>query len=76
MTVKADSKKRVIIPDAAPGDVFAYENRGGGRFTLARLMAPPPRKKMTKSQVLRALDRSKGKYELTWEELRALTREP
>jgi hypothetical protein len=33
-TVKADSAKRVRIPDAKPGQVFAYERTGEGVFTL------------------------------------------
>ncbi len=33
-TVLVDEHKRVCIPDAEPQQVFAYENHGGGRFTL------------------------------------------
>lgn len=32
MTITADSKKRVVVPDAHPGDVFAYEDQGNGHF--------------------------------------------
>jgi len=78
MTVVADSKRRVVMPGAKPGDVFACERRDKNHFLFVRLTAPPPpkTKKMTKAQVLRAIKNSKMKFDLTWEELRELTREP
>lgn len=33
-TLKADSQRRVRIPHANPGQVFAYENLGNGQFML------------------------------------------
>ncbi len=33
-TVKADHSKRVLIPDAKPGQVFSYESNGFGTITL------------------------------------------
>lgn len=76
MTITADSKKRVVIPGAKAGDVFACEQRDENHFSLARLNPPPPLKKMTRTQVRQAIKNSKMKFDLTWEELRALTREP
>lgn len=35
VTVKADTKKRVIVPGAQPGDVFNYEEQENGHFLLA-----------------------------------------
>jgi hypothetical protein len=75
MTVKADSKKRVVVPDARPGDVFAYEDQGNGHFLLIRLI-PDKREKMTRSQVGRAIAKSKLKFDATWDEMRQWTREP
>ena len=37
MTVTADSKRRVIIPSARPGDLFKIQTAGEGKFTLTRL---------------------------------------
>ena len=79
MTITADSKKRVVVPGAKPGDVFACERQGEHHFLLIRLTAPPPppkAKKMTRAQVRRAIKNSKMKFDMTWEELRELTREP
>jgi hypothetical protein len=37
MTVKADEKKRVVIPTAKPGDVFKVE-LSGGKILLTKLV--------------------------------------
>jgi hypothetical protein len=76
MTITADSKKRVVIPWVKPGDVFACEQQDENHFRLARLNPPPPPKKMTAAEVRRALKTSKLKFDTTWDELRAQTREP
>ena len=76
ITVTADAKKRVVLPDAKAGDVFACERQNENRFLLVRLAPPPPPLKKTRADVRRALKNSKLKFDLTWNELRALTREP
>jgi hypothetical protein len=78
MTITADSKKRVVIPWVKPGDVFTCEQQDENHFSLARLQpSPPPRaKKMTREQVRRAIKNSKMKFDMTWDELREMTREP
>ena len=78
MTITADSKKRVVIPWAKPGDVFACEQQDENHGSLVKLQQPPPtcKKKMTKAQVLRAIKNSKLKFDMTWDELRKFTREP
>jgi hypothetical protein len=75
MTLTADAKKRVVIPGAVPGDVFACEQTEQG-VLLKRVYRPKPRKKLTKQQALRAIRGWKSLRGLTWEELRKLTREP
>ena len=79
MTVTADSKKRVVVPGAKPGDVFACERQSENHFLLVRLATPPPVpkvKKMTRAQVRQAIKNSRMKFDMTWEKLRELTREP
>jgi hypothetical protein len=76
MTIIADSKKRVVIPWVKPGDVFTCEQQDENHFRLARLQPPPLPRKKTRAEVRRAIKNSKMKFDLTWEELRALTREP
>jgi hypothetical protein len=38
MTAKVDSKKRVTLKEARPGDVFDVEYLGAGYFKLTRLV--------------------------------------
>ena len=75
MTLTADSKKRVVLPGAAPGDVFACEQKGH-EVVLRRIYREAPRKKLTKAQALKAIRSWKFEPAMTWEELRAITREP
>jgi len=75
MTLTADSKKRVVLPGATPGDVFACEATGNS-VVLTRIFRPKPQKKKTKAQVLKAIQNWKGVPNVTWEELRKITREP
>lgn len=76
MTITADSKKRVVIPWVKPGDVFACEQQDENRFSLVRLQPAPPPAKKTKAEVRLAIKNSKLIFDVTWDELRALTREP
>jgi hypothetical protein len=78
VTITADNKKRVVIPGAKPGDVFAVIQQDENHITLARLQSPPPlpSAKPTKAQVTRALKQSKLEFDHTWNELRTVTREP
>jgi len=75
MTLTADTKKRVIIPSAAPGDVFTCEQTEQG-VLLRRIYRQAPQKKLTKAQALKAIRGSKFKPAMSWEKLRKLTREP
>jgi hypothetical protein len=76
VTIKADSKKRVVVPDALPGDVFAYEDHGNGHFHLVRLNMPDPPTRKTRAQVRKAIATSGLKFDMSWNELREMTREP
>lgn len=37
VTVKADNRRRVQLPDAKPGQVFAYSSDGDGRISLVEV---------------------------------------
>jgi hypothetical protein len=75
MTLTADSKKRVVLPGAAPGDVFTCQQKGP-ELVLRRVYRNTPRKKLTKAQALKAIRSWKFKPAMSWEQLRAFTREP
>jgi hypothetical protein len=71
----ADSKKRVVIPLARPGDVFDVREEGEGRLVLIRLVEPKRKPQMSKARSLRAIRNTPLRPKMSWEELRRLTRE-
>jgi hypothetical protein len=73
MKLTVDEHKRVILPQAKPGDVFEVEARSDGAILLTRV---EQRQKPTREQVQKALDNWSAKTDMTWEELRQMTREP
>jgi hypothetical protein len=75
MTVIADAKKRVVIPGAAPGDVFKLE-KSGSAVILYRIYHEVSRKRPSKAHARAAIGRWKFKPAVSWEKLRALTLEP
>ncbi|HAF02185.1 MAG TPA: hypothetical protein DCG89_00060 [Spartobacteria bacterium] len=75
MTLTADAKKRVVIPGAAPGDVFACE-QSDNAVILRRVYREAPRKRLTREQALKAIRSWKSLRGVKWEELRKMTREP
>ena len=76
MTTTADSKKRIVLPTARPGDVFDVQRQGEGQFVIVRLARPEPRARLTKAQCLRAISAAPLHPTMDWETLKGLTREP
>ena len=75
-TSKVDSKKRIVLPNGCPGDVFDIQQQDEGRFVLVRLEKPEPTGRMSRKSCLEAMRRSPLRPTMTWEGLRELTREP
>lgn len=76
MTTKADSKKRVVLPRAEPGDVFDVQEQEEGRYLLVRLERPEAKASVGREDCLRAMEERPLRLGTTWEELRRMTREP
>ena len=74
--VRADAKKRVVVPGAVPGDVFDVQRQDDERYVLVRLHRPDPAPKKTRAACLKAMSRTPLRMALSWEELRRITREP
>ena len=71
-----DAKRRVVLPEAKPGDVFDIQNQGEGRLLLVRLEAPKPAPRMSMARSLEAIAAAPLQPKMTWESLKAVTREP
>ena len=76
MTTTADSKKRIVLPTARPGDVFDIQGQCEGHFMLVRLARPEPKARLNRAQCLRAIDAAPLHPKMDWETLRGLTRAP
>jgi len=76
MTTKADAKRRIVLPDAEPGDVYDVQRQSEGQYLLVKLERPTPRGKLSKAECLAAMDAAPLTPAMSWEELAALTREP
>ena len=74
--VRADIKRRVVIPGAKPGDIFDVQRQGDERFVLVRLQRANEAPEMSREACLEAMDRSPLNVALSWEQLRRVTREP
>jgi len=72
----ADAKRRVVLPAARPGDIFDIQNQGEGRLLLVRLERPNPGPKMSMARSLEAIAAAPLRPKMTWDSLKALTREP
>jgi hypothetical protein len=72
----ADAKRRVVLPAAKPGDVFDIQTQGEGRLLLVRLERPEPGPGMSVDSCLEAMAAAPLRPRMTWDDLRALTREP
>jgi hypothetical protein len=72
----ADAKRRVVLPAAKPGDVFDVQSQGEGRLLLVRLERPKPGPGMSLEGCLEAIAAAPLRPKMTWESLKAVTREP
>ena len=74
--VRADIKRRVVIPGAKPGDIFDVQRQSDERFVLVRLHRANEAPGMSREACLEAMNRSPLNVALSWEQLRRITREP
>jgi hypothetical protein len=75
--VIADQKKRLVLPDARPGDAFCIEAAGPDQYHLRKLVIPAARPRpATPAAVKKAMRAAPLRPTTTWAELRRLTREP
>ena len=72
--VKVDSARRIRLTVLTPGDYYEPEihGRGAEEITLRRM--PPPRKKKTKEEALKAINKSPLRFTRTWDQVKQETR--
>jgi hypothetical protein len=71
-----DTKRRLVLPGAKPGECYAVHHTADGRYELAKVI-PVPKKPKPKPHEIDALFASAALTpRMTSKELRQLTREP
>jgi hypothetical protein len=70
-----DSKKRIVLQDGRPGDVFDIQRQADGRFLLIRLEKPERTEPMTGSACIKAMRKAPLRPTMTWKKLQKLTRD-
>jgi hypothetical protein len=73
--VKVDAAKRIRLPVLRPGDYYEPEYSGPEQITLRRVAEPRRKVQMSKAQALAAIERSRLKFTVSWDDLRRETRE-
>ena len=66
--IKVDDTHRVRLAMLSPGDYYVPELMGGNSVLLHKV--PPPRRHMTKEEVLEALAESPIKFKSNWDALK------
>ena len=73
--VKVDTAKRIRLAVLRPGDYYEPEYLGPEEIMLRRVPEPKKRVQMTKAEALAAIERSRWKFNASWDQLRLETRE-
>ncbi|MCC6145202.1 MAG: hypothetical protein IT368_15455 [Candidatus Hydrogenedentes bacterium] len=75
-TSKLDSQLRITLPEGQPGDEYEIQKQDKGRLLLIPVQKIESSEPSTREEILKAIEENPIRMEMTWEELRAMTREP
>lgn len=70
-----DSKRRLVLTGAQPGDAYAVRQTSKDHYELAKVI-PAPKPRPTPEEFDALLESAALTPKMSWEELRSLTREP
>ena len=71
-----DSKRRLVLPGAIPGECYAVREAGAGHYELAKVIPAPKKPKPKRAEIDSLLASSALTPKMSWEQIRKLTREP
>src|ERR1035441_7840337 len=72
--VKVDSAKRIRLTVLTPGDYYEPEVRGGDAEEITLRRMPPPRRRFTRLEALRAIEKSPLRFTHSWDQVKEETR--
>ena len=70
-----DTKRRLVLPGATPGECYSVRQASPGHYELAKVI-PAPKPKPSPEELDALLVSAALTPKMSWEELRTLTREP
>ena len=70
-----DTKRRLVLPGASPGERYAVQESSPGRYELAKVI-PAPKPRPSPEELDALLVSAALTPKMSWEELRTHTREP
>ena len=70
-----DTKRRLILPGAKPGEAYAVREVASGHYEVAKVIPVSP-SKPTPEELDALFDTAPLTPKMSWEDLRSLTREP
>lgn len=73
---KIDAKRRLVFPGAKPGECYAVREAAPGHYELAKVIPAARKPKPQPAEIDALLASGALTPRMSWEELRALTREP
>ena len=71
-----DTKRRLVLPGAKPGECYAVKEAGPGHYELAKVIPAPRKPKPKRGEIDALLGSAALTPKMNWEQLRGLTREP
>ena len=71
-----DTKRRLVLPGATPGECYAVKEAGPGHYELAKVIPASKKPKPKRAEIESLLTSSALTPKMNWETLRAATREP
>jgi len=71
-----DTKRRLVLPGAQPGECYAVRMAGLGHYELTMVIPAPKLPKPRPAEIDALLVSAALTPAMDWEQLRALTREP
>lgn len=71
-----DSKRRLVLPGAQPGECYAVKKAGPGLYELAKVIPASNKPKPKPADIDALLASAALTPRMNWQQLRSLTREP
>ncbi len=74
--VRVDSKRRIVLPEGQPGEIYDVHKLADGQVLVVRMEKPEPALTRDRETCLAAMESNPLQPAMDWKALKKLTREP